>query len=186
MNRRSLGIGLGLLVAATACRDLTGSDSGFTDVLPLPARGWLTTDRATYTATGLGGTGSYRVYGFTMVARFSNQSSEPVYLARCGATSTGPIYGVALVSPDDKWGSAFDPAWACPAHGAPLRVEPGELRTDTLHFTGPNAFDGLSGRPLGAIEGAMQLQYAVQWCPGDGMCRHPLAVGRSNLFTVRR
>jgi len=144
----------------------------------------LRTDADAYVARYEGGEGSYRQYGFTVVARVENRGGSSVYLARCYPDSRQPIYGVSLVEPGDRWGAAYNAAWACVGHDRQIRLRPGEARTDTLHLRGPNAFDGRTGEPFGSLVGRMQLHYEVQTCRGDGACRLGEDAGASNVFTV--
>jgi hypothetical protein len=147
----------------------------------------LQTDSLAYTAVPRSGTGSYRTYGFRVVARFTNHMAAPVYLASCGPTSTSPTYDIRLVGDTTGagfLGSIFSRLWACVGHDRQLEVLPGATRTDTLDLTGPSLFDGATGQPFGKFDGRVRLVYGVQTCRGDGACPLPPEAGTSNVFDV--
>lgn len=145
----------------------------------------LVTDRNRYSATYESGADTYRIYGFSVVAQFLNATDAPVYLARCYPTSPHPIYGVVTISGDPAPISGYDPNYACVGHDQQVVVAPGALRTDTLHLTGPNAFDGITKQPYGVLAGQMRLLYQVSACPGDGGCAGTSPARQlSNTFEV--
>jgi len=144
----------------------------------------LRTAHTSYVARYEGSEGLHRQYGFTLVARIENRGGTAVYLARCYPDTPYPIYGVELVDGEDPVGAAYSRVWACVGHDRQIRVDPGEVRTDTLHIRGPNTFDGRTGQPFGSLVGRMRLRYEVQTCPGDGACRVGGGAGASNVFTI--
>lgn len=178
-----LAVFLPLVVGACSAAPVDPADEA-----RLKAAGYraLSTDRASYTATYEDGDGSYRRYGFTVVARYTNRTKAPIYLARCYPDSPHPIYGVNLVEDDDSWRAWYNGAWACVGHESQIVVPSGGTRVDTLRLSGPTAWDGVTGQPLGVSSGRMQLAYEVQSCRGDGECRLPRAAGLSNEFEVTR
>ena len=143
----------------------------------------LRTDRLTYSAQLVGGEGSYRTYGFTLVAQFTNGTSRPVYLERCFPDTTYPVYEIG--SGANGPAAAYDPAWACVGHDAPIVVSSGETRTDSLRIAGPNAWDGRTGEPFGDLVGHFRLSYRVGTCPAVTACELPGSVGESNEFEIR-
>lgn len=145
----------------------------------------LTTDRTEYTATPLEGEGDYRVYGFRVVARFTNWSGAPVYLDRCHPRDPRPMFGVRLRTGAPGLQSGYDPAWACVGHDDPIVVRPGATRTDTLLIRGPNAWDGSTAQPLGVLEGEFQLTYTARTCRSDTGCELPDGMSASSPFRVR-
>jgi hypothetical protein len=147
--------------------------------------GGLTTDQSSYTAEHISGEGTFRVYGFTLIARFVNRTDGVLYLQRCYPDTQFPIYGVELLDGSDSWGSAYDGTWACVGHEQQIQVGPGEARVDTLSIRGPGAFNGGTGEPFGALEGRMRLTYGVSTSPGDGAPSLP-GYGTSTAFTVAR
>ena len=173
-SRSRLGVVLGCLAAISGCSAPTDSIVGLA-----PDEFVLSTDQPSYRAMSMGGTGPYRGYGFTVIARFTNHAESTVYLARCLPTTPFPVYGVAAIG--DPEGAAYNGAWGCVGHDQQIAVAPGATRIDTLQLKGPNGVSG--GVPLGAFAGQMRLVYEVQGCRGDGACRIPGA-GESNLFTV--
>lgn len=161
-------------LAAAACAGGLGPDAG--NVV-------LRTDRTAYVATYEKGEGTYRTYGFRVIAELENHSGATVYLSRCYPDSPIPIYHVTLVDGEDAWGAAYSGVWACVGHNDQIAVPAGAARVDTLHLTGPNAWDGVTKEPFGAFTGLMQLHYEIQTCRGDGACGLPVA-GASNTFRV--
>lgn len=139
----------------------------------------LETDRATYQASPMAGSSSYRWYGFTLVARYTNQTARTVYLARCYPDSKAPIYSLRGVG----FASAYDGAWACVGHDNPIRVEAGRSRTDTLRIQGPTAWS--DGRPIGELQGVFELVYYGTWsCPGGCGQDAPDGTTASRPFAV--
>ena len=141
------------------------------------------TDDTSYVATYMRGEGAYREYGFTVIVRFENQSGAFVYLDRCYPHSPHPIYGVALIEPEDRWGAAYNGTWACAGHNRPILVRTGEVRVDTLRLDGPNAWQG--GVPRGVLAGQFRLVYQAQSCREGGACPLPEPKQYSNVFAVR-
>lgn len=89
----------------------------------------LTTDQRTYVGTPIQpGSTTFR---FTVITRYQNNSSAPIFIEACGGTST-PGVGFQYTAPD---GTPLQPAdqlpFACSA-GAALVVQPGAMRVDTL------------------------------------------------------
>jgi hypothetical protein len=144
----------------------------------------IQTDALVYTAEYERGEGTYRQYGFDLVARFTNPTDETVYLGRAYPDQPRPDYGVLLVNEDDEWGSAYSGVIAGVGHDRQIAVAPGETRVDTLHLRGPNAWDGRTGERFGRLEGEMRLIYQPQGCRGDGACQLPDSLATSNVFEV--
>jgi hypothetical protein len=121
-----------------------------------------------------------------VITRYTNPTAAPVYLWTCYPDSPSPMYSVVAPGGASN-GIAYNAAWACVGHDRPIRVEPGNTRTDTIRVRGPNGFDGLTHRPIDPIvEGTFQLMYAVQSCRTEGDCPiRDAALTRSNEFTVR-
>lgn len=161
-------------LVAAACAGGLGPDAG--NVV-------LRTDRTAYVATYEKGEGTYRTYGFRVIAELENRSGATVYLARCYPDSPTPIYHVTLGDGEDAWGAAYSGVWACVGHDDQIAVPAGATRVDTLHLRGPNRWDGVTKEPFGVFTGLMQLHYEIQACWGDGACRVPGA-GASNTFRV--
>lgn len=163
-------------------------DAGARSIAP-PVRAGepVQTDALAYTATLRSGEGSYRRYGFRVVAQYTNRTGGPVYLATCYPNSGSPMYGVQLLGDTTgggAWGSVFNPTWACVGHDAQIEVAPGATRADTLTLAGPNAWDGYTKVPFGTFDGRVRLLYDVQTCRGDGACRLTREAGVSNAFDV--
>lgn len=174
------------------CLTLAGAAVALAACLPTDACGCslvppasIDTDRLEYTAVYLEGEGAYRVYGFPVVARFTNWTGAPLYLDRCRPDDPRPMFGVRLASGAPGLQSGYDPAWACVGHESPIVVRAGETRTDTLLVRGPNGWDGRTSQPLGVLEGEFQLVYGVRTCRSETGC--PLADenSRSSPFRVR-
>lgn len=150
--------------------------------------GSFTTDSLTYTARHIEDLWpGVPIYGFTVITRYTNPTSEPVYLWTCYPDSPSPMYSVVASGGGVSDGVAYNSAWACVGHDRPIRVDPGATRTDTLHLRGPNAFDGVTHRPINSIlEGRFQILFGAQSCRTEGDC--PIrsdVLTRSTEFTVR-
>jgi hypothetical protein len=199
-RRRTFALAL-FLAAASGCAvhettaigssEPPGAPPRTTPIRPTqpPVRGTepVQTDSVAYTATLLGGEGSYRTYAVRVVARYTNRTPGPVYLARCYPSSPTPIYGLGLVGDTTgggTWGSAFNPAWGCVGHENPIEVAAGSTRTDTLILRAPNAWDGVTKGPFGRLDGRLRLAYGVQTCRPEAQCRLPADSGVSNAFDV--
>jgi len=155
-----------------------GCQPDFVEPEPNPL---LQTDRRQYVASYESGEGNYRRYSFKVLAQISNPGPEPMYLERCFPNSPVPIYGVPLVN--DQLESAYNAPWACVGHHNPIVVAPGATRLDTLRIVGPYATDGVTGQPLGVLEGRFLLFYSASCA--DGLdCPLPRPLYRSHSFTV--
>ncbi len=143
----------------------------------------IQTDRLTYVATYEQGEGTYRTYSFTLITHFANPTPDPIYLERCSPTSPRPIFGVPLLNPALE--SAYSLPAACLGHHNPIRVAPGETRTDTLRITGPYAFDGVSGAPLGYLEGRYRILFPRS-CEDRLNCPLNQPPYLSNAFEITR
>jgi len=118
-----------------------------------------------------------------VVARFTNETDQPLYLSRCYPDTSYPIYGVVATNADLEAG--YNPVWACVGHDHPIVVGRGETRVDSLRITGPNAWDGYTSEPFGTLTGAFRLSYNIAACPDAYGCgAMPLSV-QSNEFEVR-
>jgi hypothetical protein len=150
-----------------------------------PIAGNFTTNDTGYVAMREPGGGPVVRYGFTLVARYRNPTSAPIYLARCHASSPTPVYDVQLVEASHSGGSAYSPVWACAAHDKQIVVAPGAARVDTLKIDGPATWSGVTKKPLGVLEGRFRLAYDPQGCPGDGRCEIVVdSLRYSNEFTI--
>ncbi|MGH7619247.1 MAG: hypothetical protein ACREPM_18680 [Gemmatimonadaceae bacterium] len=171
---------LGLVACSSAAEPVVSAP----DVDQPPPPGIFTTNSTSYTAA-VDSNLSLTRYNFTIVTRFTNPTSSPIYFVRCNSSSRTPIFGVSLVGQTDAWGSAFNPVWACVGGGGQFIVAPGATRVDTLHLSGPNAWDTPTGAPLGIAEGPMRLSFDPQTCPADPHCvMNTDSLRLSNEFTV--
>lgn len=162
----------------------TGIPTGCSDTVATVIRDEslpLQTDRLSYEAVHVSGEGAYQVYGFEVVATFTNHTERTVYLDRCGPTSTTPMFGMRGVGFD----AAYDPAWGCVGHNQQFVLGPGQARVDTLRINGPNEWSR-EGEPRGKLDGLFELQYGVRFCPGECANQAPDAAGASNQFRVSR
>lgn len=148
---------------------------------PLPSNGSLQSDRDTYTVN-CQGEGYGKTCTFTLVMTYTNRTDATVYFDHCDIDSTYPIYFVRGLTQAE---SAYAGAWGCTGHDRLLEVLPGEKRVDTLQISGPNAWDGRTGEPFGALEGRLQLLYETYTCAGElEPCDLPRETATSNVFTV--
>lgn len=149
---------------------------------PLPTDGSLTTDNSVYTASCQGESYEKRCT-FTLVMTYTNQTDDAIYFDHCYPDDTYPIYFVRGLTHEE---SAYGGVWACTGHDRSVSVLPGEKRVDTLEILGPNAWDGRTGEPFGALEGRLQLLYAAYTCADElAECSLPDEVATSNVFEVQ-
>lgn len=171
---------LGICTWALACSAPTEVRQ---DLGPVPD-GSLMTDATGYVARQIAGTAQPVQYQFTVITRFQNRSSAPVYLGRCYPTSAQPKYGIGAAD-GAAVESAYNPNWACVGHDNQFEILPGAVRIDTFLVQGPNSFDVIKQQAIGATDGVFQLFLAVASAPGDGAPPAPSSLGMSNAFVVR-
>ena len=177
-----------VVLAALGCGGSSSLAPDGSATLGLEGRpeGSFTTDSVAYTARQIQEPwASVPIYGFTVVTRFTNPTSAPLYLWTCYPDAAPPVYSV-LAADGGFDGVAYNAAWACVGHDRPIRVDPGGTRIDTITVRGPNRFDGITHQPIDrVVEGKFQLQFAVQSCRAEGDCAiRDHALTRSNEFTV--
>lgn len=174
-------IRLTLLVAAAlpslGCASSTGLPSRAPD-------GAFTTDATAYVARRSDALAPAQ-FGFDIISRFENRGATTLYLGRCFPESPQPMFGVEIVEPAGAQ-SGYGYFWACVGHDNQFAVRPGDVRTDTLHVTGPNMFDGVTRQPIGILEGTFHLRFVVRLGPGDGGKSAPADADVSNTFVVKR
>jgi hypothetical protein len=170
-----------VLLASAACGAPTSENHGL--AVEHLSELTLRTDRNLYEATFSGGEGTYRTYAFTVVARLTNGTDQALYLSRCYPDTSYPIYAVAATNAGVEAG--YNPVWACVGHDHPIVLGRGETRVDSLRIAGPNAWDGYTNQPFGALTGAFRLGYSIAACPDAYGCgAMPVSV-QSNDFEVR-
>jgi hypothetical protein len=171
--RRTI-VSLAALVLTTAsCRD---------PLAPLEIS--LTTDASSYVAELGAPLGTTREHSFTVIATFTNRSTQTVFLSRCFQSTPYPIYGIVTSARDTM--SAYDPGWGC-VGGHFFHVAAGETRIDTLPVRAPWGINGLTGEPLGVFEGEFALVYHVYACIETTSCTGiPNANVQSRIFRVTR
>lgn len=172
-------------IALSACADGTaipGLRDSTSATAPPP--GILTTDRTSYTAVSASVVYGYSLYAIPVVTKYTNETRDTVFLARCFPTSPSPTYDLLQIAPPDPEGSAYSPVWACVGHDQQIAVAPGAARVDMLTLRGPNVFDGITHRPFGATSGTVEVRFQPQSCRGDGACPLPDSLGTSNTFII--
>lgn len=141
----------------------------------------IRTDRTEYFASHVAGVGQLdrdEHHQFTVLARYHNRTSAPVYLNQCG----GVVYHVLPKNPRDE-DSAYNRGWRCPGT-EPIEVLPGEVRLDSIRLGGPNAYTSTGGEKIGRLEGHFRLVYEIGTCPEVSRCLIPIEERRSNAFRV--
>ena len=147
---------------------------------PSPTDGSLQTDEDIYTAS-CQGEGYNQRCTVTLTMTYTNQTDAAIYLGLCYPDDTSPIYHVDGLTRE----SAYSAAWACVGHDKAIEVLPGEQRVDVLKISGPNAWDGMTGKPFGLLKGRLQIFYETSSCPGESdLCKLPRETATSNVFTV--
>jgi hypothetical protein len=156
---------------------------------PVPPRdnSLLQTEQLEYPFTYSGG-----VYTGSVVATYTNSGASTVYLSLCGNDAWPDFFIVVAgrgLAPDDVEG----PLSICTGT-PPVRLEPGETRTDTLHFfmheREPDGDYTKTPRNAGRSGLYRILYHPYARVSGDGdfaMPRDPLpdSVGQSNVFRIR-
>ena len=169
LSRRALGLGaLPLFLAPGAVREHASGALV------------LRTDRTSYEARPTIDEPPY-FYAFTLVAQLKNGTDRPVRVKGICTGEAMPHFEVLAV--EDTLGSAYDPVWIC-AEIRPtpvIVVQPGERRLDTLHLSGPHAWDGHTKKPSGALVGRFRLVYEINACERPRTCNVI-----SNEFQVRQ
>lgn len=140
---------LPLAVLASACRREPTAAPTY--------RSALRTDQTTYFATPVSSPDSGS-RSFNVILQYANESSSPIYLARCTGSSQ-PALGIQHVN---STGFSVEPttqvAFAC-ASDAPLSVTAGATRTDTFSVSAPTSLPAdirlfylasACGSPMGA------------------------------------
>jgi hypothetical protein len=149
-----------LRVAATALAfPLALRESSLVAQEPSP----LHVDQTDYQAICIEGKGEDCSYGFTLIARFENQTADTIYVSRCRPRDRTPKYGVDAIDDTTEY-AAYAKFWACVGHNFPIVIAPRASRVDTLRLDGPQAFDGRANAPIGKFEGKFQLTYWVRRC----------------------
>jgi len=167
--------GVGLL--ALGCGDISGTESRDVSV---------TTDKSSYEAAHVSGTGMYGTYGFNVVARIQNTGQRSIYLGTCYPNDTNPMFFVVTDDGNTGSRSAYNPNWGCVGHDQQIVVAPGIAREFTIFIRGPNGWDN-SGQFMGTLTGTMRIGFAMSVCSGEGNCSEvmPNASRLSNLFDVQ-
>ena len=169
------------LVVLAACSSATEPPNDQT----APPPGVFTTDAVSYLAMPMSPSTLER-YSLRVITHYTNPTSATIYLETCFPGNTSPVYGVQLTSPADTLGAAYDPVWACVGHDKQIAVAPGATRVDSLTLMGPNAFDGVTHKGFGVLNGRFRLVFGPQSCTGDGQCpRTADALRYSNEFAVQ-
>ena len=91
----------------------------------------LRVDQTTYRASCTQGKGEGCTYGFTLIARYENPTTDTLYLGRCTPEDRTPVYGI-MVASDSTEDAAYNPVWACVGHDYPIVIAPHRTRVDTL------------------------------------------------------
>lgn len=164
-----------LLITFLSCDNSVSIDDSREDATIL-------TDKDFYVARHDGGNSSYSQFEFTLIAEFTNQTSDTVYLSRCFPDSATPIYGVELVGRDEY--SGYSRAWGCVGHDNHFEIAPGNRRIDTLRIAGPNMWNRY-GEAIGVMEGIYRLNYDARLCRPDEFCSGIDSIAYSNKFHVQ-
>jgi hypothetical protein len=167
-------VALAAAVAACAPAGPTG---------PSAAELELRTEREAYVAERLGDNGVQVTYRVSVVTVLENRGQTRVSIARCNPDSPHPLYGVGLVDAPAGARAAYGGVWACVGHDRPIRLDPGQSRTDTLRLLGSQRRGTGPGEPVDIVAGEMRVRYFLEDCRGGG-CGVPVGTVDSNVFTV--
>lgn len=132
----------------------------------------LVTDARFYTALRTGEVTPTDRFEMDIVVALANLTDREISLQACGEDGNSPRFAVSMAAIPNDWSAAYESAGSC-FSASSITLAPGESRVDRVVLSGPRTFDGLTGLPLGDLEGEMRLVYYV-----DGLTL------RSNSFTV--
>ena len=164
-GRAAWGVALLLSLALAGCREQVLAPSGA--VL-------LETDASMYVAlrTPTGDPGNQ--FSMEMIVAVSNGTEGPVTLQGCADNADGtPRFALSMAATKNDWAPAYEDVNGCRTPTV-ITLAVGESRVDRIVLAAPRFFDGLTGAPLGTLEGRMRLVYFV-----DGLTLW------SNAFDVR-
>lgn len=100
-------------------------------------------------------------FSMEMVVAVSNGTAGPVSLQGCADNADGtPRFAVSMAATRNDWAPAYEDVNGCRAPSV-ITLAVGESRVDRIVLAAPRLFDGLTGAPLGELEGRMRLVYFV-------------------------
>lgn len=100
-------------------------------------------------------------YSMEMVVAVSNGTAGPVTLQGCADNSDGtPRFALSMAATRNDWSPSYEDVGGCLTPTV-ITLAVGESRVDRIVLAAPRLFDGLTGAPLGALEGRMRLVYFV-------------------------
>lgn len=157
LGSRARGALLALLVVKlSGCREQVLAPSGAVS---------LETNASAYVAlrTPAGDPGSQ--YAMEMVVAVSNGTAGPVTLQGCADNADGtPRFAVSMAATKNDWAPAYEDVNGCRTPST-ITLAVGESRVNRIELVAPRFFDGLTGLPLGTLEGRMRLAYFVDGLP---------------------
>lgn len=134
----------------------------------------LATDAAAYVAVRTESGDPGNQFAMEMIVAVANGTSGPVTLQGCADNADGtPRFALSMAATMNDWSPAYEDVNGC-RRPAVITLAVGESRVDRIVLAAPRLFDGLTGAPLGELEGRMRLVYYV-----DGLTLW------SNAFDVR-
>ncbi len=125
----------------------------------------------------------YGRYRYTVITRYENRGTTPLYLGRCFPETPQPLFSVDL-SDRSQGESAYTQIWACVGHNKQFQIVPGAVRIDTLVVEGPNTYQGGTTIGYGKVRGTYRVRFLVRTSAGDGAPDANQALGLSNPFIV--
>jgi hypothetical protein len=148
---------LGLCLAAlatgqVACREQVVAPSGTVS---------LETNASMYVALRTPTGDPANQFSMEMVVAVSNGTGAPVTLQGCADNADGtPRFAVSMAATKNDWAPAYEDVNGCPTPSV-ITLAVGESRVDRILLSAPRLFDGITGAPLGELEGRMRLVYYV-------------------------
>jgi hypothetical protein len=113
-------------------------------------------------------------FSMEMIVAVSNGTEGPVTLQGCADNADGtPRFALSMAATKNDWAPAYEDVNGCRTPTV-ITLAVGESRVDRIVLAAPRFFDGLTGAPLGTLEGRMRVVYFV-----DGLTLW------SNAFDVR-
>ena len=142
-----------------------------------PAKWSFTTDKSVYLATASGSTQPI-FYSFSIITRYTNNDTVPVFLGHVGQFVSWNIVGAG----NNVGVAMYDPQSLDAVPTPIVTVAPGAARVDTIQFTGPH-FAGADGTPFGTPYGQFRILFrAGAGCPNYSA---PCIRQASTVFAVQ-
>lgn len=104
-------------------------------------------------------------FSMEMVVAVTNGTAGAVTLQGCADNAQGtPRFAVSMAATRNDWAPAYEDINGCRTPTT-ITLALGESRVDRIVLAAPRLFDGVTGAPVGTLEGRMRLVYFVDGLP---------------------